>query len=43
MAPPQSSAPFRGFVNLALPPRLAPWAMFFRSYELRFAASPASV
>src|ERR1017187_791248 len=40
MAPPQSSAPFRGCVNLAVPPRLAPWAMFFRSYELWFTAFP---
>jgi hypothetical protein len=36
----ESSAPERGFVNLAVPPRLAPWAMFFRSYELWFAAFP---
>ena len=40
MAPPQPSAPFRGFVNLAVSPRLAPWAMFFRSHELWFAAFP---
>src|ERR1017187_4449976 len=37
---PQSSAAFRGFVILAVPTRLAPWASVFRSYELWFAAFP---
>ena len=34
IAPPRSFAPYRGFVNLAVFPRLTPWAIIFRSYEL---------
>ena len=42
MAEPRSSAPCRGFPILAVSPRLAPWAILFRSYELRSKRSPIS-
>ena len=42
MAEPRSSAPCRGFSILAVSPRLAPWAILFRSYELRSKRSPIS-
>src|ERR1035437_326200 len=38
MAPPRPFGPCRGFVNLPASPRLTPWAIFFRSYELWFGA-----